>query len=110
MTTQQSTLQFKPPKPYHLKKVETLATFEAWKHNQLYNIRADPVYKAFLAANSTWRKAGRVVNCGMVDDAPEAANSQSAAEKCEVLTMILEGIANWCPHISRTFIVKQTPH
>ena len=87
-----------------------MATFEAWKHNQLYNIRADPVYKAFLAANSTWRKAGRVVNCGMVDDAAEAANGQSAAEKCEVLTMILEGIANWCPHISRTFIVKQTPH
>ena len=98
---------FKPPKPYKLQKVETVSTFKAWKHNQLYNIKADPTYKAFLAAVTTWRKSGAAPNRGMVSDT-EGATRQTAAEKCEILNMMLDGIANWCPHISRTFLVKQT--
>ena len=39
---------FKPPKQYKLSKVETLASFEAWKHNQLYNLQANPVFKGEL--------------------------------------------------------------
>ena len=98
---------FRPPKPYKLQKVETVTSFKSWKHNQLYNIRADANYKAFLAKVTTWRKSGSATNRGMVDDT-EGANRQTAAEKCETLNMILEGIANYCPHISRTFLVKQT--
>ena len=32
----------------------------------------------------------------------------TAVEKCETLEMILDGIANWCTHISHTSLVKQT--
>ncbi len=106
MTT--ATPSFKPPKPFKLQKVETLSTFEAWKYNQIYNINADPVFKAFLASVTTWQKSGRAAHRGMVADTEGTANGKTAAEKCEILNMMLDGIANWCPFISRTFIVKQT--
>ena len=95
---------FKPPKPYKLSKVETLASFESWKHNQLYNLKADPVFKEFLAANKTWQKKG-VANRGLTADAGD--NGKSAEDKCETLNFMLDQIANWCPFISRTFLVKQ---
>ena len=95
---------FKPPKPYKLSKVETLASFESWKHNQLYNLKADPVFKEFLAANKTWQKKG-VANRGLTADAGD--NGKSAEDKCETLNLMLDQIANWCPFISRTFLVKQ---
>ncbi len=106
MSTATTTISFKPLRPYKLQKVESVSSFEAWKHNQLYNLKADQVYKAFLAKYPTWRKAG-VAHRGFTDDA-DGENRQTAAEKCETLNMMLDGIATWCPHISRSFLVKQT--
>ena len=96
---------FKPPKPYKLSKTETIASFEAWKHNQLYNIQADPVFKDFLATTTTWQKKG-VANRGLVADTDEGG--KSAEVKCATLNLLLDQIANWCPYISRTFLVKQS--
>ena len=69
---------------------------------------ADPTYKSFLASVTTWQKSGKAPNRGMVDDADGTENKQTAVEKCTILNMMLEGIANWCQYISRTFIIKQT--
>ena len=96
---------FKPPKPYKLSKTETIASFEAWKHNQLYNLQADPVFKALLASTTTWQKKG-VTNRGLTDDT--ADGGKTAVEKCQTLNLMLDQIANWCPYISRTFLVKQS--
>ena len=94
---------YKPPKPYKLSKTETIASFESWKHNQLYNLQADPVFKAFMASTTTWQKKG-VANRGLTAD----ADGKTAAEKCQTLNLMLDQIANWCPYISRTFLVKQS--
>ena len=98
---------FKPPKPYKLSKVETIASFESWKHNQLYNIQADPVFKAFLARTTAWQVKG-VANRGLTADAADATDRKSAEEKCQTLNLLLDQIANWCPYISRTFIVNKS--
>ena len=83
---------FKAPKPYKLLKVETITSFETWKHNQLYNIQSAEA------------------NRGLTDDADTIAapDRKSSVQKCVVLNMLLDQIASWCPFISRTFIVKQS--
>ena len=96
---------FKPPKPYKLSKTETIASFEAWKHNQLYNLMADPVFKDLMASTTSWSKKG-VANRGLVADT--AAGGKTAEAKCQTLNLMLDQIANWCPFISRTFLVKQS--
>ena len=96
---------FKPPKPYSLRKVETLASFQSWKHNQLYNLQTDPVFKEFLAANTTWQRSG-VTNRGLTADT--VTGGKTAEVKCQTLNLMLDQIANYCPFISRTFISKQS--
>ncbi len=102
---------FRAPKPFHLKKIETLGSFEAWKHNQIYNIQSDTVFKPLLATVKTWNKvsANDPVR-GLVDDADPIVetNRKTAAEKVLTLNLMLDQIANYCPTISRTFIVKQS--
>ena len=98
---------FKPPKPYKLSKTETIASFETWKHNQLYNIQADPVFKAFLAKTTTWQVKS-VAHRGFTDDAADVTDRKTAQEKCQTLTLLLDQIANYCPYISRTFLVNKS--
>ena len=79
---------FKPPKPYKLTKTETIASFEAWKHNQLYNIQQDPVLRAFIAKTKTWRKASTADRMrGLTDDNAEAEVRKTAAEKLLTLNL-----------------------
>ena len=66
---------FKPPKPYKLSKTETISSFEAWKHNQLYNLQMDPTFKAFLDSVTSWKKKSSAdPNRGLADDAADAEN------------------------------------
>ena len=100
---------FKPPKPYRLSKVETIVSFEQWKFNQIYNLQMDPNFGPFIARNTEWKKQSSTnANRGLVDDDAEMANKKTAAEKCNILTLMLDQIASWCPFISRTMIVKQS--
>ena len=108
MTTPTTT--FRPPKPYKLTKTETIASFEAWKHNQKYNLRQDPLFRSFNAKIKTWnKKAASDPYRGLVDDAATVTEGRkTAAEKLEILELMLDQIANWCPVISRTIIVNYT--
>ena len=74
---------FKPPKPYKLSKTETIASFEAWKHNQLYNLKMDPIFKTLLDTITTWKKQSSVdPNRGLTDDANDSPDRKTAAQKC----------------------------
>ena len=97
---------FKPPKSYKLSKVETLASFEAWKHNQIYNLQADPAFQPFTLSTASWQKKS-AANRGLTNDAAGTVNGKTAEQKCVTLNLMLDQIANWCPYISRTFLVKQ---
>lgn len=99
---------FKPPKPYKLSKVETIVSFEQWKFNQIYNLQMDPNFGPFIANNTEWKKQSAAnVNRGLLDDT-QGDNKKSAAEKCNILNLMLDQIASWSPFISRTMIVKQS--
>ena len=102
---------FRAPKPFHLKKTETLGSFEQWKHNQLYNLQSNPVFKPLLASVRTWNvKKANDPTRGLVDDAATVADAdrKTAAEKAALLQLMLDQIANYCPTISRTFIVNKS--
>ena len=99
---------FKCPKPYNLTRNEDLGSFEAWKHNQLYNLQSDPVFKPLIASVKKWNKVSSAdPNRGLVDDT-EGANRKTAAEKVITLNLMLDQIANYCPIVGRTFIVKKS--
>ena len=108
MTTPTTT--FRPPKPYKLTKKETIASFEAWKHNQQYNLRQDPTFRAFNAKVKTWNKKTAADPLrGLVDDAATVTeNRKTSAEKLEILELMLDLISDYCPIISRTIIVNQS--
>ena len=100
---------FRPPKPQKLSKTETIASFETWKHNQKYNLLQDPMFKSFNVKVKSWNKvsAGDPYR-GLVDDAETVTDKKTAAEKLEVLELMLDQIASWCPVISRTIIVNHS--
>ena len=99
---------FKPPKPYKLSKVETIVSFEQWKFNQIYNLQMDPNFGPFIANNKEWKKSSSAnPTRGLIDDT-QGENKKTAAEKCNILNLMLDQIASWCPFISRTMIVKQS--
>ena len=58
-----------------------------------------------MASTTTWQKKG-VTDRGLLPDTGEGG--KTAAEKCQTLNLMLDQIANWCPYISRTFLVKQS--
>ena len=100
---------FKPPKPYKLTKIETVASFEAWKHNQKYNIQQDPTFRAFNAKVKTWTmKSSANPHRGLVSEPEGAADKKTAAEKLETLELMLDQIANWCPVVTRTILTNLT--
>ena len=100
---------FRPPKPTKLTKNESISSFETWKHNQKYNLQQDPMFKSFNAKIKSWNKvSANDPNRGLVDDADGVADKKTAAEKLEVLQLMLDQIANWCPVISLTIIVNHS--
>ena len=100
---------FRPPKPTKLTKNESISSFETWKHNQKYNLQQDPMFKSFNAKIKSWNKvSANDPHRGLVDDADGVADKKTAAEKLEVLQLMLDQIANWCPVISRTIIVNHS--
>ena len=58
-----------------------------------------------METTKTWQKKG-VTNRGLTADTN--ADGKTAEVKCQNLNLMLDQIANWCPYISRTFLVKQS--
>ena len=69
------------------------------------------MFKAFNAKIKTWnKKSSSDPYRGLVDDGDDvaAADKKTAADKLEILELMLDQIANWCPVISRTILVNHT--
>ncbi len=77
-------MTFPPPKPTKLTKTETIASFEAWKHNQKYNLQQDPTFRAFNIKIKSSSDPYR----GLVDDGADVTvDKKNKAEKLEILEL-----------------------
>jgi hypothetical protein len=99
------------PKQWCLSKNETVNSFENWRQNLQYTLSMDPNFISFLVIGTTWEKKTKASPLrGFVDDddpVPEAKRL-SAFQKVTLLELMLGQIANYCPVVSRSSIVKNS--
>ncbi len=97
------------PKQWSLTKTETVNSFENWKQNLQYTLALDTNFATFLATGTTWLKKSRTApNRGFVNDPHDAENGRTAAQKVNMLELMLGQVANFCPVISRNSIIKNS--
>ena len=99
------------PKQWCLTKVETVNSFKNWKQNLSYVLSLHPNFASFLVPGTTWlKKSKNNPNRGFTNDAAPIPESQrrTAAQKVTHLELMLGQIANYCPVISRSTIVKNS--
>ena len=100
------------PKQWCLSKVETINSFENWKQNLIYTLSLDSNFALFLAEGVTWRKKTKAQPLrGFVDDGESVPTAKrlTARQKTNFLELMLGQIANYCPIISRSTLVKSRP-
>ena len=100
------------PKQWCLTKQETVNTFENWRQNLLCVLSLDNNYTGFLSEDAWWQKKAAVhPHRGLTNDADDvpAGTRRTAQQQDYMLELMLGQIANYCPIISRTTIVKNSP-
>ena len=96
---------YRAPKQRELTESETLQTFEAWRQNLIFQLKADQQFAPYFTAGTTWlRKTRGAPNRGYTDDA-DRENGKTAAQKVASLELMLGQIANFAPILSRRSIV-----
>ena len=99
------------PKQWCLSKVETINSFENWKQNLLYTLSLDSNFAPFLADGVTWLKKPRAQPLRGLESDGEAvplSRRLTARQKANFLELMLGQIANYCPIISRSTLVKNS--
>ena len=96
------------PKQWQLSKNETITSYESWRQNLMF-LSLDNNFVPFREA--TWqKKTASNPHRGLVDDGeniPEARRL-TAVQKNAHLDLLLGQIANFCPVVSRSSIVKSS--
>ena len=99
------------PKQWSLTKNETITTFEAWRQNLQYSLSLDANFAPFLADTFTWlKKSSTAPNRGLESDGDDVPTTRrrTAFQKNLHLDLMLGQMANFCPVISRSSIVKNS--
>lgn len=99
------------PKQWSLTKNETITTFEAWRQNLQYSLSLDANFAPFLADTFTWlKKTSTAPTRGLETDGDDVPTTRrrTAFQKNLHLDLMLGQIANFCPVISRSSIVKNS--
>ncbi|CAB4008750.1 Retrovirus-related Pol poly from transposon opus [Paramuricea clavata] len=97
------------PKQWQLSKNETITSYESWRQNLIYILSLDSNFVSFLEA--TWqKKTSTNPHRGLVDDADPIPEPRrlTAVQKNARLDLLLGQIANFCPVVSRSSIVKNS--
>ena len=97
------------PKQWKLTKDETINSFESWRQNLLYGFSQEKIFAPFL--ETTWqKKTATNPHRGLQDDGssvPEAKRL-TTTQKNTHLELLLGQIANFCPIVSRSSIIKNS--
>ena len=99
------------PKQWCLSKVETINNFENWKQNMLYTLSLDSNFAPFLADGVQWLKKTKAQPLRGLEadgDSIPLARRLTARQKVNFLELMLGQIANYCPIISRSTLVKNS--
>ena len=99
------------PKQWSLTKNETITTFEGWRQNLQYSLSLDANFAPFLADTFTWlKKSSTAPTRGLESDGDDVPTTRrrNAFQKNLHLDLMLGQIANFCPVISRSSIVKNS--
>ena len=99
------------PKQWCLSKVETINSFENWKQNLLYTLSLDSNFAPFLADGVEWLKKTKAQPLRGFEadgDSIPLARRLTARQKVNFLELMLGQIANYCPIISRSTLVKNS--
>ena len=81
-----------------LGREETITSFESWKGQLIYNLNLDPNFAPFLVAGFTWEKKSRA----------NPLRGLTSNQAVVNLDLLLTQIANYCPVISRSVIIKSS--
>ena len=99
------------PKQWCLSKVETINSFENWKQNLLYTLSLDSNFAPFPVDGFTWltkTKAQPLRGFESDDETVPLSRRLTAGQKANFLELMLGQIANYCPIISRSTLVKNS--
>ena len=99
------------PKQWSPTKNETITTFEAWRQKLKYSLSLDANFALFLADNFTWlKKCSTAPNRGLEPDGDDVRTTRrrTVFRKNLHLELMLGQIANFCPVIPRSSIVKNS--
>ena len=99
------------PKQWCLSEVETINSFENWKQNLLYKLSLNSNFAPFLTDGVTWLKKTKAqLLRGLESDGETVPLSRrlTARRKVNFLELMLRQIANYCPIISRSTLVKNS--
>lgn len=102
---------YRAPKQWCLTKNETVNSFENWKQNLVYILSLDPHFAQFLVEGTQWEKKSKVQPYrGFTDDGEDIPENHryTRQQKVNMLDLMLGQIANFCPVISRTTLVKNS--
>ena len=100
-------MTFKPPKPWSLTESESISSFSNWKSNQLYHLSLNNAFAPYIADDFRWQRKS-VLNRGLADDAADAADRKTAAQKVVQLNSMIDMIAQFCPALLRGDIIKKS--
>ena len=99
------------PKQWCLTKHETVNSFENWRQNLVYTLTLDSNFAPFLGDDCSWAKKSKSDPLRGFSDDPQSIpveSRKSAHQKASMLELMLGQIANFCPVISRSSIVKNS--
>ena len=99
------------PKQWCLSTVETINSFEIWKQNLLYTLSLDSNFAPFLADGVQWLKKTRARPLRRLEndgDSVPLTRRLSTHQKVNFLELMLSQIANYCPIVSRSTLVKNS--
>ena len=99
------------PKQWCLGREENINSFENWKQNLIYTLSLDANFAPYLQAGVEWGKKTRTApHRGFLDDGDDvpAATRRTRDQKVSMLELMLGQVANFCPVIARSAIVKNS--
>lgn len=100
------------PKQWCLSKIETVNSVENWRQNLKYTLSLDPNIADFLVDGYKWEKKTKSTPLrGFRDDGDQillSVDRRTAQQKCNMSELMLGQIANYCPVIARSTIVKNS--
>ena len=99
---------YRPPKPWTLEDNNvTISSYLNWQSNQKYHLSLNNEFARFIADGFTWQVQS-TPNRGLTDDADGVADRKNAAQKNIQLESMLCIIAQFCPSVIRSDIIKKS--